>query len=305
MRDGIIAGSRRSKLALIQTASVVERIRAINLNLKVSVREIVTSGDRDRHTQLDRMGTSAFVKELEEALLRREIDIAVHSLKDLPTDIPEGLALIAVTAREDPRDALVAKAGLKQLEPGSRIGTGSLRRSIQLRLQRPDLQICPIRGNVDTRLRKVTSGEVDGFMVAAAAMLRLGWEDKLTEYLPVDSFLPAAGQGALAVEARLEDKEIFDLISPVNHLPTWQRITAERAFLRELGGGCRAPIATLATIDGQELKLDGMIAGMDGSEVLRGSGRGKPDSAEETGSDLARELISLGAGRLIKEAEGC
>ena len=264
MRDRIIAGSRRSKLALIQTASVVDRIKAVNPKVEVSVREIVTSGDRDRHTRLDRLGTAAFVKELEEALLRKEIDIAVHSLKDLPTDVPAGLALIAVTARQDPRDALVAKARLGQLDPGSRIGTGSLRRSIQLGMQRPDLRICPIRGNVDTRLRKVTSGEVDGFLVAAAAMLRLGWEEKITEYLPVDSFLPAAGQGALAVEARLEDQEIFDLISPVNHLPTWQCITAERAFLRELGGGCRAPIAALATIEGRDLKLDGMIASIDG-----------------------------------------
>jgi hydroxymethylbilane synthase len=305
MSHRITAGSRRSKLALIQTASVVDSIRAINLNLEINVREIVTSGDRDRHTQLERLGTAVFVKELEEALLRREIDIAVHSLKDLPTDLPAGLALIAVTARQDPRDALVAKARLRQLDAGSRIGTGSLRRSIQLRIQRPDLQICPIRGNVDTRLRKVTSGEVDGFMVAAAAMLRLGWEEKITEYLPVESFLPAVGQGALAVEARLDDKEIFDLISPVNHLPTWQCITAERAFLQELGGGCRAPIAALATIEGHDLRLDGMIASIDGSEVLRGFGRGKPDSAEEAGISLARDLISLGASRLIEEAKGC
>ncbi|MGA2159100.1 MAG: hydroxymethylbilane synthase [Dehalococcoidia bacterium] len=305
MRDRIIAGSRRSKLALIQTASVISRIRAINLNLEVSVREIVTSGDRDRHTQLDRLGTAVFVKELEEALLRREIDIAVHSLKDLPTEFPEGLRLIAVSERDDPRDALVAKAPLKQLDPGSRIGTGSLRRSIQLRMQRPDLVICPIRGNVDTRLRKVTSGEADGFIVAAAAMLRLGWQDKITEYLPVNDFLPAAGQGALAVEGRLEDKELFDLISPLNHLPTWQCITSERAFLQELGGGCRAPIAALATIEGGELNLNGMIAGKDGSKVLRGSAKGKPDSAEETGIRLARKLFSMGADLMIKEAKGC
>ncbi|MHB8085828.1 MAG: hydroxymethylbilane synthase, partial [Dehalococcoidia bacterium] len=235
MRDRIVAGSRRSKLALIQTASVVARIKAANPNVEVSVREIATSGDRDRHTQLDRLGTAVFVKELEEALLRREIDVAVHSLKDLPTEFPEGLGLIAVSERQDPRDVLVAKAPLKQLDAGARIGTGSLRRSIQLRLQRPDLVICPIRGNVDTRLRKVTSGEVDGFIVAAAAMLRLGWQDQITEYLDVDSFLPAVGQGALAVEARLEDEEIYELISPVNHLPTWQCITAERSFLQELG----------------------------------------------------------------------
>ncbi|MGA2368037.1 MAG: hydroxymethylbilane synthase [Dehalococcoidia bacterium] len=305
MRAIITAGSRRSKLALIQTASVVDRIKAANPKLEVEVREIVTSGDRDRHTQLDRLGTAIFVKELEEALLRREIDIAVHSAKDLPTEIPEGLALIAVSARQDPRDALVAKARLEQLDAGSRIGTGSLRRSIQLCMQRPDLQICPIMGNVDTRLRKVASGEVDGFLVAAAAMLRLGWEEKITEYLPVDSFLPAAGQGALAVEARLEDKEIYDLISPVNHLSTWQCITAERAFLRELGGGCRAPIAALATIGDRDLKLDGMIASIDGSKVLRGSATGRPDSAEEAGIELARELISLGAEGLIEEARGC
>ncbi|MHB8086334.1 MAG: hydroxymethylbilane synthase [Dehalococcoidia bacterium] len=305
MRDRIIAGSRRSKLALIQTASVVARIKEANPGVEVSVREIVTSGDRDRRTQLDRLGTAVFVKELEEALLRREIDIAVHSLKDLPTEFPEGLRLIAVSEKQDPRDALVAKAPLKQLDAGARIGTGSLRRSIQLRMQRPDLVICPIRGNVDTRLRKVTSGEVDGFIVAAAAMLRLSWQDKITEYLDVDSFLPAVGQGALAVEARLEDEEIYELISPVNHLPTWQCITAERSFLQELGGGCRAPIAALATIEGKDLKLDGMIASMDGSKILRGSATGKPDGAEDVGIRLARDLIALGADRLIEEAKGC
>jgi len=301
MSQRIIVGSRGSKLALLQTESVIARIREVNPDLDVSVRKIVTTGDRN-HRQLGRTGTAIFVKELEQALLDGRIDIAVHSLKDLPTELPPRLYLLAVTERLDSRDALVAKSKLDKLASGAKIGTGSLRRTIQLMSYRPDLLARPIRGNVDTRLRKVCSGEVDGVIVAAAAMLRLGWKGKITEYLPLEHFLPAVGQGTLAIEARLDDKEIVDFVSPLNHLPTWQSITAERALLRALGGGCRAPVAALGTVSGNTLKLEGMVASMNGRKVLRASAEGSALSAEEIGVRLAEKMLGMGAAEIIAEA---
>ncbi len=302
MKTRIVVGSRGSRLAMIQTESVVAKLRELSPGLEVSISRIVTAGDRDRRTQLDRIGVAVFVKELEEALLDKRIDLAVHSLKDVPTDIPEGLHLLAVTERLDPRDALVAKSRLDGLTPGARIGTGSLRRSVQLTQYRPDLQVCGIRGNVDTRLRKVASGEVDGVIVAAAAMSRLGWEDRITEYLSIERFLPAVGQGALAIEARV-DGEMAELISPINHLPTWQSVMAERAFLAALGGGCRAPIAALGRVSGTILTLEGMVASTSGQGVLRASAEGSAQSPEEVGERLAKRMLSRGAAEFIAEVK--
>ncbi len=302
MSRRIIAGSRGSRLALIQAESVVARIRELNPSIEISVREIATSGDRDRHTQLDRLGIAVFVKELEEALLDGRIDMAVHRLKDVPTEVPPGLGLIAVTEILDPGDALVAKAKLSKLAPGSRIGTGSLRRTVQLMSCRPDLQAHPIRGNIDTRLRKVACGEFDGVIVASSAMLRLGWQDKITEYLPLEPFLPAAGQGALVVEARPGDEDIVRLVAPINHLPTWQCVTAERALLRALGGGCRMPVAALGDINGAGLRLQGMIADVNTKKLLRASEEGSALSAEEIGVKLAEKMLGMGASEYIAEA---
>ncbi|MCX6003425.1 MAG: hydroxymethylbilane synthase [Chloroflexi bacterium] len=296
MRTKIVVGSRGSRLALIQAESVVNRLKFIHPDLEISIKKIVTAGDRDHHTQLDRIGVDVFVKELEEALLDGRIDLAVHSLKDVPTDIPQGLGLIAVTERDDPRDVLVAKAPLYDLIPGS------LRRTLQVAQIRPDLETCSIRGNVDTRLRKVSSGEVDGVILAGAALSRLGWQDKITQYLPLKNFLPAAGQGALVVEARSDDKEIVDRILPINHLPTWQCISAERMFLRELGGGCRAPIAALGTLDGIKLRLEGMVASPAGKKVLRDSIEGDVTSSRELGVKLAGKMLEMGASEFIAEA---
>ena len=183
----------------------------------------------------------------------------------MPTQIPQGLCLAAVTQRLDPRDVLISRAGgLAELPPGSRIGTGSLRRAVQLAAYRPDLEACSIRGNVDTRLRKVSRGEYDGAILAAAALIRLGWENRISEYLPLEPFLPAVGQGALVIEARLGDEELAELVSSINHLPTWHGTTAERAFLSALGGGCRAPIAALGTVNDAVLKLEGLVADVSG-----------------------------------------
>ena len=298
----IIVGSRGSKLALIQAESVVAKIREANPHLEISLRKIVTSGDRNRRVQLDRIGVAVFVKELEEALLDGRIDIAVHSLKDVPTALPQGLCLLAVTERLDPRDVLISRSGkLDELPPGSRIGTGSLRRTVQLSSYRPDLRARPIRGNIDTRLHKVSCGEFDGVILAAAAMLRLGWQDKITEYLSLEPFLPAVGQGALVVEARISDEDITRLISPINHLPTWQSITAERAFLNAMGGGCRTPVAALGTVNGITLKLEGMVADVNTKKILRASEKGSVVSPEEVGERLAEKMVGMGASEFIAE----
>jgi hydroxymethylbilane synthase len=304
MSRRIIVGSRGSRLALIQTESVVAGIRAKNPGIEASISRIVTKGDRSRHAQPDdREDVGVFVKELEEALLDNRIDMAVHSLKDVPTDIPRGLCLLAVTERLDPRDVLISsKGGLDELPPASRIGTGSLRRAVQLRRYRPDLEVCSIRGNVDTRLRKVAHGEFDGVILAAAAMLRLGWQERITEYLSLETFLPAVGQGALVVEARLNDEDIAGLVLPINHLPTWQCVTAERVLLRVLGGGCRTPVAALGTVNGDTLKLEGMVASLNSQEVLCALEEGKAISAEEIGVKLAEKMIGMGASELIAEA---
>ena len=303
MRRKLIVGSRSSKLAAIQTESVVTKIREANPDLEVSISKIVTKGDRNRRTQLDRMaGIGVFVKEIEEALLDGRIDIAVHSLKDVPTEMPQELCLLAVTERLDPRDVLVSRTGrLDEIPPGSKIGTGSLRRTVQLAQYRPDLETCGIRGNIDTRLRKVSSGEVDGVILAAAAILRLGWEDKISEYLPIESFLPAVGQGTLVIEARLDDGEVAELVSPINNLPTWQSITAERTFLSALGGGCRAPIAALGTVGYTTLKLQGMVADISGRKVLYASEEGSAMSPEEIGAQLAQKMLNMGASEFISE----
>jgi hydroxymethylbilane synthase len=300
----LTVGSRGSKLALVQAHYVMEKIASIDSACHLDLCKIVTSGDKDRHTQLDQLGVSAFVKELEEALLDRRIDVAVHSLKDVPTDLPEGLCLAAVCERADPRDTLVAKAPLMELDEGASIATGSLRRSVQLALLRPGLRTFGIRGNVDTRLGTVARGEADGLIMAAAALLRLGWQDRITEYLPLEHFLPAVGQGALVIEARTGDKEVLSLISKLNHLPSWQAVIAERAFLQALGGGCRAPIAALATVSEGKLKLEGMVAGVNSKKVLRESVSGNLAEPDETGRLLAKRMLGLGAANLIAEAEG-
>ena len=302
MRGNIVVGTRGSKLALIQTESVVNKLKAAFPELEINVRKVVTHGDLDRLTHLDRIGVGVFVKELEEALLGGKIDLAVHSLKDVPTDIPSGLGLIAVTERDDPRDVLVARAALNNLPPGSRIGTSSLRRAVQLTKLRPDIETCSIRGNVDTRLNKVFSGELDGIILAAAALWRLGWQDKITQYLPLANFLPAAGQGALVVEARLADADIVACAKQINHLPTWQCVNAERAFLRELGGGCRAPIAALGKIDGIKFKLEGMVANPTGMQMIKDFIEGDITCSEELGTKLAVKMMERGASKFIAEA---
>ncbi len=306
MKKRIIVGTRGSKLALIQAESVVDKIREVSPRLEVTICKITTKGDRNHNTQLDHMeGIGVFVKELEESLFSGKIDVAVHSLKDMPTQIPHGLCLTAVTERLDPRDVLISGGQkLAELASGSRIGTGSLRRAVQLGACRPDLKVCSIRGNVDTRLRKVAEGEFAGVILAAAAMQRLGWENKISEYLPLEHFLPSVGQGALAIEARSDDQEVTELLAPLNHVPTWQSITAERAFLEALGGGCRAPIAALGAVENGTLQLEGMVADVGTRKIIRASAKDSTLSPQELGARLAQKLLAMGADEFIAEAKG-
>ncbi len=304
MKEKIVVGSRGSKLALIQAESVVARIREVNPAIEIVTSQIITKGDRDHHVQLDQLASvGIFVKELEDALLRGQIDVAVHSLKDMPTQIPPGLCLAAVMERYDPRDVLISGGQkLAELASGSTIGTDSLRRAAQLNVCRPDLEVCNIRGNVDTRLRKVADGEFAGVILAAAAMQRLGWEDRITEYLSLEYFLPTAGQGALALEIRTDDEEMAEIAASLNHVPTWQCITAERVFLGALGGGCRAPIAALGSVKNDILKLEGMVADVREGKMLRASVEGGATAMEELGAQLAQQMLIMGADRFIAEA---
>jgi len=303
MKPRIAIGTRGSKLAVIQAESVLAELKRTTPGLEAAIVKIATRGDREGDTELHKFAEQGvFVKELEKALIDGKIDLAVHSLKDLPTEIPDGLSLAAATARLDPRDVLVSRAGkLAELAPGSKIGTGSPRRAVQLQAYRSDLEICEMRGNIDTRLRKVAEGEVDGIVVAAAALVRLGWEDRITEYLPPEHFVPAVGQGTLGIEIRSGDKETAALVSRVNHKATWQSVVAERTFLQALGGGCRAPIAALGVVSGGVLKLDGMVAGAESSHILRCSGEGDALAPEKVGARLAQKMVHMGASDYVAE----
>jgi hydroxymethylbilane synthase len=301
VKSGLVVGTRGSRLAGVQTDRVVQFLKKLNPELAVEIRRITTQGDRDRRTPLEALGPNIFVKELEEALLDGRIDLAVHSLKDVPTEFPAGLGIAAVPERLDPRDVLVASARLADLPAGAKIGTSSLRRSIQIARLRPDIQIAALRGNVETRVRKTGSGVLDGVVLAAAGLSRLGLADRICQYLEPEDFLPAVGQGALALEVRLTDKDVTELVAPLNDRAAWACVTAERAFLLELGGGCRAPIAALGTVNGDILKLKGMIGSLKYQRMLRDSEEGDSLSAEEIGISLARKLLEMGAVEYISE----
>lgn len=292
-------------MAVVQARMVEQRLRLAEPGATFALKTIKTQGDKDRTRSLDEIGgQGVFVKELEHALLAHDIDLAVHSLKDMPSELEHSLILAAVLPRDDVRDALVTRSGqpLARLPAGTRIGTDSRRRGAQLKALRPDIITCSIRGNIDTRLRKVQEGEVDGIIIAAAALSRMGWEDRVVEYLPLESFLPAVGQGAIAIEIRERDVAVSRLVASVNHAPSWHSILAERSFLRTLGGGCRAPIAALATVRDGQLVVDGMVASADYSVVLRDGVSGPPERAEKIGEALARRILGKGGDRIVVEA---
>ncbi len=309
MKGQITVGSRTSRLALVQAESVITELKVLNPHLEFNLVKITTRGDRhiqvssdEIEGRLKRYEEGVFVKELEEALLRGEIDIAVHSLKDMPTEIPSGLSLAAVTRRLDPRDVLVSRLGkFAELPPGSRIGTGSQRRSAQIAACRSDIEVCALRGNIDTRLRKVSSGELDGVILAAAAMIRLNMQSMVTEYLDPEYFVPSVGQGALGIEIRVEDSVTSEMVLPLNHESTWQSVIAERTFLKAMGGGCRTPIAAQGEVKGDTLRLWGMVSGIRSNNALYATEEGIALIPEEVGNRLAQRMMRMGASGLIAE----
>jgi hydroxymethylbilane synthase len=292
----IIVGTRASALALVQTEQIVAALQALHPGRDFTIRHITTHGDRVLDRSLTAIGgKGVFVKEIEDALLAGTIDLAVHSLKDLPTEQPAGLLVAAVPERADPRDVLATRDGarLAELSQGARLGTSSLRRSVQLRALRPDLQIADIRGNVDTRLRKLDEGQYDGIVLAAAGLSRLGLGQRAVELFDPQVFVPAPAQGALALELRADDAELCSLLAPLDHAPTHAAVTAERAFLCGLGGGCDMPIGAYARqLQDGRLALRAMRADPDGRNLRYGEAQGALSEAEALGNKLAAELLN-------------
>jgi len=303
----LVIGTRGSKLALWQAEWVHARLRQLEPGLSVSLKRIKTIGDKILDTPLATIGGKGlFVKEIEDALLRGEIDLAVHSMKDVPTRLPEGLEILSIPEREDPRDALISRDGvtLDRLAAGSRIGTSSLRRQAQLLNVRPDLSIQMLRGNVDTRIRKLEAREYDGIILAAAGLRRLGWTDRITEYLSPDVCLPAIGQGALALEGRADDAFVREVTARLEHRPTRIAVTAERALLERLEGGCQVPIAAYATIDDDALTMNALVAGVNGRRLVRDSIQGSVNEARRLGITLAERLLARGGDEILREIYG-
>ncbi|MEK7848649.1 MAG: hydroxymethylbilane synthase [Chloroflexota bacterium] len=297
-----VLGSRGSALALAQTQEVIRYLQSLHPGVGFEVKKIRTQGDIQRRQPLTQMGgKGVFVKEVQEALLAGRVRAAVHSYKDLPVESSPELEVVAILRREDPRDALVSRAGLplEGLPPGAVLGTGSPRRAAQIRALRPDLTITDLRGNLDTRLRKVASGAVAGVVLAAAGLNRMGWQDRITQLLPSEVCIPAVGQGALAVEIRADDEEARRLLAPLDHLPTRTAIAAERAFLERLGGGCHSPIAALGEVKDGRLRLWGMVASPNGDRLLKDSMEGDAASPRQVGQLLAEKLLSQGAADLL------
>ncbi len=270
------------------------------------VREIVTRGDRLRSSPLSRLDEGIFVRELEHALLRGEIDIAVHSLKDLPTAIPSGLTIAAIPARANPQDVVVTRDGapLSALNPGSVVGTSSLRRRAQLLALRSDLTVEELRGNVDTRISKLKEGRYDAIIAAAAGLIRLGLEGVITEYLPLDRWLPAPAQGALGIEAREGDDELLEIIGKIDDPNTRACVSAERSLMQGIGAGCQAPLSAFAKTDGDRVSMDAAITSLDGTQSVAWSDAASSAEAEGLGKVMAERLLAMGGRRILEEIRG-
>jgi hydroxymethylbilane synthase len=296
-------GTRKSKLALWQANFVKEKLEA--LGCKVELVPITTTGDRILDAPLAKIGGKGlFVKEIENALLAGEIDLAVHSLKDVPMIIPEGLTLSAITEREEPYDVLISRNGnkLEDLPSGAVVGTSSLRRQVQIKRRRRDLRVEILRGNVDTRLRKLKEGLYDAIVLAYAGVKRMGLSGEISQVL--EDFIPAVGQGSLAIETRAEDERVINFVKVLNHEESWLRAVCERAFLRELQGGCQVPIGAYAWIEGDRIKIKGFISDLEGERFLEGCEEGGLQEAEEVGKRLAQRLLREGGEEILKEIYG-
>jgi hydroxymethylbilane synthase len=295
----MVIGSRGSQLALWQARWVQARLAELGLESRIQI--IKTTGDKVLTVPLSSVGGKGlFTKEIEDALLAREVDLAVHSLKDLPTEIPAGLQITAIPQREDPRDVMVGRR-LSELREGARVGTSSLRRSAQLRRLRPDLEVEPVRGNVDTRLRKLDEGQYESIVLAAAGLARLGLSDRIAEALEPEVMCPAVGQGALAVETRIGE----NACQALDHADTRAAVTAERAVLSALGGGCLTPIGAHARVQGAQLRLMAIVLSADGAQSVRDQVEGLASDARRIGRELGEKLLKEGAARLLdREQEG-
>jgi hydroxymethylbilane synthase len=306
-RNKVRIATRGSKLALWQANHVKAGLEKANPGLEVELLVLKTKGDKILDVALAKVGGKGlFVKEIEEALLDGRADIAVHSMKDVPTELPPELELAATDRREDVRDALFTReaSGLDDLPEGARIGTSSLRRQAQLLHHRPDFEIVSIRGNVDTRLRKLQDENLDAVVLAAAGVRRLGYADRITEYLPVSVSLPATCQGSLGIEIRREDEGTRKLIEIFRHHPTEVAVTAERAFLKKLEGGCQVPIAGLAVAAGGRVRMEGLVGTVDGSRIIREEMEGPEEDAGKIGVALAEVIIGKGGGEILREVYG-
>ena len=307
MKDSLIIGSRGSRLALWQAEWVRATIEALHPQVHVHIEIIKTSGDVMKDAPLALIGgRGVFTKEIEEALLDGRIELAVHSLKDLPTTLPQGLRIAAITEREDARDVLVLPEGasieepsIRKLPEGAVVGTSSLRRLAQVKHLRSDLGFKDLRGNVDTRLRKLDEGQYDALILAAAGLRRLGFAHRISAPLSTAEMLPSVGQGALAIETRDDGGALRELLAPLDHAATRAACTAERALLRALGGGCQLPIAAHAVTSGDNLRLEGLVAGVSGDVVIRDAQEGAASDAARVGEALAARLLERGAASLL------
>ncbi|HLR17082.1 MAG TPA: hydroxymethylbilane synthase [Alcanivoracaceae bacterium] len=296
--------TRSSPLALWQANDVKERLEAIHSDLRVELVQIKTKGDKILDTPLAKIGGKGlFIKELEEAMLDGRADIAVHSMKDVPMELPPGFELPVICERDDPRDAFVSNnfESIDDLPQGARLGTSSLRRQSQMQALRPDLVITSLRGNVQTRLQRLDEGRFDAILLAAAGLRRLGLTERIRNNIEPEQCLPAVGQGAVGIECREGDDKIKALIAPLNHQDTWDRVTAERAMNRRLEGGCQVPIAGYSELQGDNLWLRGLVASEDGTEVLYAEATAPRSVASELGVRIAEELLSQGADRILGE----
>jgi hydroxymethylbilane synthase len=309
----IVIATRGSKLALWQAEWIKSQLKEIDPEFEIELNKIKTTGDKILDVPLAQVGGKGlFVKEIEEAMLRGEADLAVHSMKDVPTELPDGLHLSTITKREDPRDAFITAAvsGEKKIKSfldlpkGATVGTSSLRRICQLLNKRPDLKITQLRGNVDTRLRKLDEGEFDAIILATAGVKRLGHEDRITEKMPVDISLPAIGQGAVGIECRKDDEFINGLLKKLDHEETSICVRAERAFLKKLEGGCQVPIAAYAQLIDGKVVMNGLVGSVDGKTLIKDSIEGRPEEAESLGTALAEKLLAKGAKEILDEVYG-
>ena len=303
MSNTIRIATRKSPLAMWQAEHVADALRSAHPGLEVEILGMSTQGDKILDTPLAKIGGKGlFVKELEARMLEGDADIAVHSMKDVPVDLPDGLHLAVIMAREDPRDAFVSNdyAALDELPEGAVVGTSSLRRQCQLADRRPDLEIKPLRGNVNTRLRKLDEGEYDAVILAAAGLIRLGFGARIRNPIdPADS-LPAIGQGAVGIECRSDDPRVNELLAPLHHADTATRVQAERAMNARLEGGCQVPIGGHAVLEDDQLWLRGLVGTVDGNEIIRGEIRGPREEATRLGTALAEELLEHGAARILE-----